>query len=69
MRKVGVWGGEGGGGGGGVGGWLQYIRRNEGFFFNQVSSIADIIHIVCIKKRMRVYTFFDGWGGGAWFNR
>ena len=37
---------------GGGGGWLQYIRRNERFFFNQVSSIADIIHIVCIKKRM-----------------
>ena len=45
--------------------WLQYIRRNEGFFFNQVSSIADIIHIVCIKKRMRVYTFFYGGGGGS----
>ena len=42
----------------GGGGWLQYIRRNEGFFFNQVSSIADIIHIVCIKKKDEgVYIF------------
>ena len=49
------------GGGGGV----QDIRRNERFFFNQVSSIADIIHIVCIKKRMRVYTFIYGGGGGG----
>ena len=59
-----VWGRAGGVGGGG-GGWLQYIRRNEGFFFNQVFSIADIIHIVCIIKSMRVYTFFYGGGRGV----
>ena len=49
---------------------MRKYNRNEGFFFNQVSNIADIIHIVCIKKKDEgIYIFWWRGGGVEWFNR